>query len=75
MKRTLQVLPNPATDHIRINGLAGVIAYTIHDAGGRVVLQGVLNEGAPVAVDELPAGLYTVRTTDEHYRALRFVKQ
>lgn len=72
---TLQVLPNPATDHIRINGLAGVIAYVIHDAGGRVVLQGVLNEGAPVAVDELPAGLYTVRTTDEHYRALRFVKQ
>lgn len=72
---TLLVLPNPATDHIRINGLAEVSPYMIHDAGGRVVLQGVLNDGAPIAVDALPAGLYTVRTTDENYRALRFVKQ
>ncbi len=72
---TWQVLPNPATDHIRINGLAGATPYTIHDAGGRIVHQGVLNEGAPIAVDALPAGLYTVRTTDENYRALRFVKQ
>jgi len=72
---SLQVLPNPATDHIRINGLAGVTPYTIHDTGGRIVLQGMLNEGVPIAVDALPAGLYAVRTTDDHNRALRFVKQ
>jgi hypothetical protein len=72
---TLQVLPNPATDHIWINGPSSVIAYTIHDAGGRVVLQGMLNDGAPIAVDALPDGLYTVRIADDTYRAFRFMKQ
>ena len=72
---TVQLFPNPATDHIRIKGPTGVIAYAIHDVGGRVVLQGMLNESASIAVDALPAGLYTVRTADEHFRALRFVKQ
>lgn len=72
---TVRLFPNPATDHIRINGSSGVITYTVHDVGGRVVLQGMLNDDAPIAVDALPAGLYTVRTPDEHHRALRFVKQ
>ncbi|MBK9514565.1 MAG: T9SS type A sorting domain-containing protein [Flavobacteriales bacterium] len=50
-------------------------AYTIHDAGGRVVLQGMLNDGAPIAVDALPDGLHTVRIADDTYRAFRFMKQ
>ncbi|HRF79522.1 MAG TPA: T9SS type A sorting domain-containing protein [Flavobacteriales bacterium] len=69
------LLPNPATDYLRINGLTGMMPYMIYDVGGRVVLQGMLIEGSPIAVDALPAGLYTMRIEDDIHSAVRFMKQ
>lgn len=72
---TVQVIPNPATDHVRINGHTGMVPYTLHDMAGRVLLEGLLNDGAPIAVDALPPGLYTVRIADGSHRPVRFMKQ
>jgi len=72
---TVQVIPNPATDHVRINGLTGMVPYTLHDMAGRILLEGLLNDGAPIAVDVLPPGLYTVRIADGSHRPVRFMKQ
>jgi hypothetical protein len=72
---TLQVVPNPTMDRLQLNGITGNTPYAVHDSDGRVVLQGTLHSGAPIAVDALAPGMYTVRLADNALGTVRFVKQ
>lgn len=61
----LLVMPNPATDQLRVEGLApGLWVAELLDATGRSVMQLQHNAGESplwIAVDHLPAGTYILR--------------
>jgi hypothetical protein len=69
----LRAWPNPATEAIMITGTSGRMAYTIHDANGRLVGQGSAQEGRSIDVRALATGLHVLRLEGGH--ALRFMKQ
>lgn len=70
------VIPNPATDRVRIQGLTGRTTYRMCDISGRIVLQGQLDGAGTIHVGALPAGLYIVGTTStEGVGTVRFVKE
>ncbi len=60
----VQLMPNPATDVVRIGGLQGNANVVIRDLAGRVVLQND-NAGQLFNVGHLGAGTYVVSVTQE----------
>lgn len=59
-----QVYPNPTSDYVHINCECEVVQWCIKDMTGRVVLQGVELSG-PIAVGDLPSGMYLVEVNDK----------
>jgi hypothetical protein len=68
----LTVFPNPASDQLNLIAPPHLrnAAWTVHDLGGRVVLQGM--GGTSLDVRHLPAGTYLLRMEKA---AVRFVKR
>ena len=60
----VQLMPNPATDVVRIGGLQGNANVVIRDLAGRVVLQND-NAGQLFNIGHLGAGTYVVSVTQE----------
>ncbi len=63
----ISIVPNPATDRIRIDGLS--VAYgecIIYSATGKIVLKVDIEGDTDINITQLPAGMYTVylNTTD-----------
>ena len=64
----ISIYPNPATDRVTISSDAAVqgIAYTVHDATGRLVLQGKMSSSTTdIDVSMLQAGLYVWRVGND----------
>lgn len=71
-RTALSVFPNPASDHLNMvvpRPLRNA-AWTVHDLGGRVLMQGM--GGTSLDVHHLPAGTYLLRMEGT---AVRFVKR
>ena len=70
----LKVYPNPVAETLQIN-LLGETFYQVLDQTGRLLLEGVYNDGIDVA--ELSKGLYILRTTTtrNQVQITRFVKK
>ena len=63
-KAIVQLMPNPATDVVRIGGLQGNANVMIRDLAGRVVLHND-NAGQLFNISHLGAGTYVVSVTQE----------
>ena len=63
-KASVQLMPNPATDVVRIGGLQGNADVVIRDLAGRVVLHND-NAGQLFNISHLGAGTYVVSVTQE----------
>jgi hypothetical protein len=64
----ISIYPNPATDRVTISSEAAIqsIAYAVHDATGRLVLQGKMsNSTIDIDVSMLQAGLYVWRVGND----------
>ena len=71
----IKVYPNPAKDHL-IMELEGNFDYTITDARGRIVSEGLANNTATVNVQAYEIGVYFVNIyNDEISSTIRIVKQ
>lgn len=57
------IWPNPATDAVRVEGIAGPAAYLLTDALGRTVAEGAL-VGGTLSVAGLPAGSYLLQVAE-----------
>ena len=63
----VKVFPNPVTDQLTITAAADIQTWTLHNALGRLVMQGegqAYVQDAMIRVEDLPIGMYqlTVRT-------------
>ena len=61
----LQLFPNPASDHVRIQGTFSSGAHlALYDAQGRVVHVQALASSPEVDIAQLPQGVFVVELTD-----------
>lgn len=60
------IFPNPATDHVRLAPYADQDLQTVEvfDGSAALVMRTVVRRNEPLSVQDLVAGLYTVRITD-----------
>jgi hypothetical protein len=71
----IALVPNPATDHITVSGVAPNSAVNVLDAAGRLVLNGSLLAGR-LDISGLKPGLYQVLLTERSTaEGLRFAKE
>lgn len=71
----LVVSPNPALDHLVVQGAGPGASYLVHDLLGRELQRGALPAGG-IPVDALPGGAYILRVTSgTSVRSAHFVKQ
>ncbi len=69
---SIKIYPNPASEYIRLNGLAGGSAkYQIIDLAGRPLMQGWVEEGETIGVENLPPGLYIFRAETQTNAAVK----
>ncbi len=72
----LTLRPNPADDHVLLEGLRSPALYELCDASGRVLRAGTLALGnATIDLSGLPSGLHLLRLLDGSGRSLRLMKQ
>jgi hypothetical protein len=70
----LNVFPNPVQQSLRIVNALANDAYSIYNAAGGLVEQGILNRDN-LNVEALPAGIYMLRLShDNSVRQARFIK-
>jgi hypothetical protein len=63
----LGLYPNPAQDKLYIQNMQGAsVAYTIMDLMGRPIVNGSLNPGQAIPVDQFQPGMYMIRVTDNN---------
>ena len=58
----LSVMPNPANDFIRVNGLNGMEEVNIYNTLGQVVKTARINNGESLSISDLSAGIYMLRS-------------
>ena len=58
----LSVMPNPANDFIRVNGLNGLEVVNIYNTLGQVVKSARLSDGESLNISNLSAGIYMLRS-------------
>jgi hypothetical protein len=71
----IRIYPMPVTDYlvIAINGFRESLPYTILNAKGKEVKQGIITQNNQrVAIPDLPAGLYFFKT--EKFESVKFLK-
>jgi len=72
---SLNVYPNPVENTLRIDNAISNDAYSIYNAAGGLVDQGILNRDN-LRVETLPAGIYMLRLSHENsVRQARFIKK
>ena len=72
------VFPNPATDHIEIEGITSRPQdYTILDISGKRVAFGTIDDQGHISVAALPSGIYIIQLRDQQGKrsVSKFVKQ
>ncbi|MBG39265.1 MAG: hypothetical protein CL857_05000 [Cryomorphaceae bacterium] len=62
---SLALYPNPAGNHIYLNGAENNAQYTITDGFGRTCLEGELSESSQIMIDELKPGIYFIKTNGQ----------
>jgi hypothetical protein len=62
IESVLSVMPNPANDVIRVNGLNGTEEVNIYNTLGQVVMSARLSEGQDLNISDLSAGVYMLRS-------------
>ena len=62
IESVLSVMPNPANDVIRVNGLNGTEEVNIYNTLGQVVKSARLSEGQDLNISDLSAGVYMLRS-------------
>jgi hypothetical protein len=60
----VQIYPNPATDIIYVKNVSPKSNYTIHDASGRLVDKGTVNNGE-ISINNLVKGVYVISFNNE----------
>ena len=67
----IQLIPNPAQDEVRIEGLPGPADMGLFDINGQRLWEGVIHNGAPIVLPRLrmPAGLYVIRLQGADFRS------
>lgn len=69
------ISPNPATQHLTIQGDSKITSYEVHNSAGRKLLQGQLRERR-IDISGLDAGLYVLRLfTGEGIASKKFIKK
>jgi uncharacterized surface protein with fasciclin (FAS1) repeats len=72
--KELSVSPNPATDFIAIENVAG-LAYQITDLSGKVLLTGTTQMQNQIHISDLNAGIYNIRfEKDGAVKAIKVIK-
>lgn len=69
----LSLYPNPAKDHVRINGLKANEDYAIFNTLGAVVKRGTVANNEEIAIANLKAGMYFLKLSGN--RTIKFIKQ
>ena len=69
---SVSIYPSPATDVIYVKGLDANAGYKILDIAGKTVSGGSVNNGAPVSVASLSAGIYFFQINGE---TIKFIKK
>lgn len=69
---TTALYPNPASNHIYITNMETGTKGSIYNTIGQKVLDFTMSNDTPIAVNELPAGTYFVKT--EGQKAIQFIK-
>jgi len=67
----LSVMPNPANDFIRVNGLNGMEEVNIYNTLGQVVKTARLNDGESLSISDLSAGVYMLRS-EKNAKVVKF---
>ncbi|MEM7037788.1 MAG: T9SS type A sorting domain-containing protein, partial [Bacteroidota bacterium] len=79
LEHTVDISPNPATDHLRLEGagMEHLLQATVLDITGRTLAQYGKGQVHSLPVHDLPAGSYFLRLQfeDGHQETERFVKQ
>jgi hypothetical protein len=72
----LVVYPNPCNQFLMVQGFPRS-AFKVHDAAGRLVLQGTNSAGEPIDTARLEAGLYAIQLTSTNgaVKTIQFIKQ
>ncbi|HXS37837.1 MAG TPA: T9SS type A sorting domain-containing protein [Flavipsychrobacter sp.] len=72
------VFPNPVTNYIQLNGIAGNEHYIIYDVHGRQIMQGDLNNANKISVVNLQSGIYFIdvfnKSNPERTDKIKFIK-
>ena len=72
--KELSVSPNPATDFIAIENVAG-LAYQLTDLSGKVLLSGTTQMQNEIHISDLNAGIYNIRfEKDGAVKAIKVIK-
>ena len=76
IKPAYSLYPNPAQNHLRLNGLDAPTDYQIKDLSGQIVKDGTITPGESISLSELAAGIFVleIRQTD-NIQQLKFIKQ
>ncbi|MEM6684931.1 MAG: LamG-like jellyroll fold domain-containing protein [Bacteroidota bacterium] len=69
----LTLYPNPASHHIRIDGLQATEEFAIFNTLGAVVKRGTIANNQEMTIADLKAGMYFLKFNDN--RTMKFIKQ
>lgn len=62
---TIQIFPNPATDHVTVSGLSeGTTVYLYNMTGRKISTYNIHHSSFKIDLSGLPSGLYLLRTSD-----------
>ena len=71
----VELVPNPASNHVSINGLPYSMPYQMLDMSGKLWLHGNIESNQAIDISQLPIGVYLLRVEGEElYSYKRFVK-
>ncbi|NVK27999.1 MAG: T9SS type A sorting domain-containing protein [Flavobacteriia bacterium] len=74
LDRSISLYPNPASDHIRFEGIEESAAYEIISVNGTTVQVGTTSNGELISTSNLQAGMYIVRlTSDQTYQSFKLI--
>jgi hypothetical protein len=75
-EQALKLYPNPAQDHLRINGLKKSISYRINDLSGRMIQSGIMAPNESIPLSQLSAGVFLLEIRQAgSIQQLKFIKK
>jgi len=68
----VRLVPNPASDFVKISGVTSGTTVQIYDTSGRIVMYyNVISENETLPISTLPTGMYFVRTNKETLKLIK----